>query len=126
MTLFCTKSILVLLTHMYIYHIPKEYRSCSCKSFWSTFMVQLFARACCLCMPLHLSIRQCTSIPTRQKATKYHIVVKTVVCAFCTIMKASRLLVGLESCFWVQIGVELNSKSIGAHYRCGDRIRAAH
>ena len=40
--------------------------------------------------------------------------------------KVSRLLGGLKSSYWGQIGVELNYQSIGAHYRCCGRIRAAH
>ena len=39
-------------------HLPEVYRNCSCKTCWSTFLALLFERACCLYMPLHVTIRQ--------------------------------------------------------------------
>ena len=38
--------------------INKMHRNCSCKTFLSNFMVQLFERACSLCMHPHFMIRQ--------------------------------------------------------------------
>ena len=46
-------------------------------------------------------------------------------CLLSKIGKESQLLVGLESYFW-GLGVEFNFQSIGAHYRCCSRIKAAH
>ena len=40
------------------HHLPEVHRHCSCKTFWSTFLVLLFERACCLYAPLHVTIRQ--------------------------------------------------------------------
>ena len=42
-----------------MHHLPEEHRNCSCKTFWSTCLVLLFERACCLYVPLHFTIRQC-------------------------------------------------------------------
>ena len=78
------------------------------------------------------TITTTTNIPTRKTttATSHTIVAKKnhlcYLCLLSTMGKVSRLLVGLESSFWGQIGVEFNFQSIGAHYRCGGRIRAAH
>ena len=47
-----------------IYHIPKVYKNCPCKTFLSTFLVLLFERACCSYMPLHFTIRQWEMILT--------------------------------------------------------------
>ena len=40
-----------------MHHLPKVHRHCSCKTFWSTFLVQLFERVCCLYMPPHFTIK---------------------------------------------------------------------
>ena len=42
-----------------MHHLPEVHRNCSCKTFWSTFLVLLFVRACCSYAPLHVTIRQC-------------------------------------------------------------------
>ena len=41
-----------------MHHIPEVNRNCSCKTFWSNFLVLLFERACCSYVPLHFTIRQ--------------------------------------------------------------------
>ena len=45
-----------------MYQFPKVHRNCSCKTFWSTVLVQLFERACCLYMPPHFTTRQCSTL----------------------------------------------------------------
>ena len=42
-----------------MYNLPKFLRIFSCKTFWSTFLVLLFERACCLYMAPHFTISQC-------------------------------------------------------------------
>ena len=37
---------------------PKVHKNCSCKTLLSSFLVQLFEKACCLCMPPHFTIMQ--------------------------------------------------------------------
>ena len=41
-----------------MHQLPKGHRNCSCKTFWSTFLVQLLERFCCSWMPPHLTISQ--------------------------------------------------------------------
>ena len=41
-----------------MHHIQEVNRNCSCKTFWSNFLVLLFERACCSYVPLHFTIRQ--------------------------------------------------------------------
>ena len=35
-----------------MHHLQEVHRHCSCKTFWSTFLVLLFERACCFYVPL--------------------------------------------------------------------------
>ena len=42
----------------YMHCFPKVHRNCSCKTFWSTFLVLLFVRACCWYVPPHFTIKQ--------------------------------------------------------------------
>ena len=57
-----TKRILLLLfqNKMFecMHHIPKVHRNCDCKTIWSTFLVLLFERACCLYMLPDFMIRK--------------------------------------------------------------------
>ena len=47
-------------------------------------------------------------------------------CILSILGKVSWLLEGLKSFLWGQNGVQLNFQSVGEHYRCSGRIRAAH
>ena len=63
-----------------MYHLLKVLRNFSCKTFWSTFLVLLFKRACCWYMPPHFTIRQCTCSITIH-CTSLHAIHN---CLYCT------------------------------------------
>ena len=56
-----------------MHHLPEVHRKCSCKTFWSTFLVLLFERACCSYVPLHVLIRQWAVHPGRLYFTVFEV-----------------------------------------------------
>ena len=47
----------------YMHQLPKRHKNCSCKTFLSTFLVQLLERFCCSWMHPNLTIRQWGVLP---------------------------------------------------------------
>ena len=55
-----------------MHHLQEVQRNCSCKTFWSTFLVLLFVRACCLYASLQVTIRQCIdTLPTAENFKRW-------------------------------------------------------
>ena len=59
----------------YTQQLPKVHSNCSCTTFFPTFLAQLFERFCCLYVPPHFMIKQCSMLVVVQQivnATKLH------------------------------------------------------
>ena len=64
---------------------PKVHRNCSCKTFWSNFMVLLFVRTCCWYVPPHFKIWQWVKNLTQVKSTPLQILSQTKTPIYITI-----------------------------------------
>ena len=96
--------------------LPRVHRNCSCKTFWSTFLVQLFERACCLYMPPHFTIRHWGEGNLKQA------IIILCVLLFILLNTPSSIKNGAQSCFFLQY-VLWESPSLNPNLCCFKHVK---